>query len=70
MGLDRMMRWVSTVLAVLSLAFALAGCGVKGALETPQAAPEATAEAQSGQGKPEGAAAKPHKGFILDGLLR
>lgn len=65
-----MTRWVSTVLAVASLAFALAGCGVKGSLETPQAAPEATAEAQSGQGKPEGAAAKPHKGLILDGLLR
>lgn len=56
------------VLAVCSLALVLAGCGVKGSLETPRA--ETTAEAQSGQGKPEGAAPKPHKGFVLDGLLR
>jgi predicted small lipoprotein YifL len=65
-----MMRWVSTFLAASTLAFALAGCGVKGSLETPQAAPEATAEAQSGQGKPEGAAAKPHKSSVLDALVR
>jgi predicted small lipoprotein YifL len=56
------------VLAVSALALALGGCGVKGGLETPQA--ETTAEAQSGQGKPEGAAPKPHRGFVLDGLLR
>jgi predicted small lipoprotein YifL len=65
-----MMRRVSTVLLAAALAFVLAGCGVKGSLETPQAAPDATAEAQSGQGKPEGAAAKPHKSSVLDGLLR
>lgn len=70
MRLVAMMRWFRTVLAASTLAFGLAGCGVKGSLETPQAAPEATAEAQSGQGKDEGAAPKPHKGFILDGLLR
>jgi predicted small lipoprotein YifL len=50
---------------------ALGGCGVRGGLDTPaEAKSEATAEANSGQGKPEGAAPKPHKGFILDGLLR
>ena len=63
-----MTGWLRAVLAVFALAFALAGCGVKGSLETPRA--DATAEAQSGQGKPEGTAPKPHKGFILDGLLR
>jgi predicted small lipoprotein YifL len=60
-------------IAALSAAMALvvAGCGVRGGLEAPPAAKdEATADAQSGQGKPEGTAEKPHKGFILDGLLR
>lgn len=59
------------------LALALAGCGVRGNLEYPnevkensKAAPTGTATADSGQGKPEGAAPKPHKGFILDGLIR
>ncbi len=59
----------STVL----LAGVLAGCGVKGPLETPTAAKgaqQATAQADSGQGKAEGAAPKPHKSFILDGLIR
>ncbi len=52
-------------------ALVMAGCGVRGGLEAPPAAKEAaTADAQSGQGKPEGEADKPHKGFILDGLLR
>jgi predicted small lipoprotein YifL len=62
-------RIVFGLLAVAALA--LGGCGVRGGLETPsEAKSEATAEASSGQGKPEGAAPKPHKGFILDGLLR
>ena len=53
------------------VALTLAGCGVKGSLETPaEAKADATAEAPSGQGKPEGAAPKPHKPFVLDGLLR
>jgi predicted small lipoprotein YifL len=52
-------------------ALGLAGCGVRGSLELPpEAKPEATAKADSGQGKPEGATPKPHKDFILDGLLR
>lgn len=51
-----------------ALAASVAGCGIKGPLETPQA--KETASAESGQGKPAGAAAKPHQPFILDGLLR
>jgi predicted small lipoprotein YifL len=59
----------SKTIAILVLAsLALAGCGVRGSLEAPGA--ETTADAGSGQGKPEGTAPKPHKGFILDGLLR
>ena len=67
-----MLRW--TVLAVL--ATSVAGCGVRGSLDAPQAAGAPAAEqsqkapADSGQGKKEGEAPKPHKYFILDGLLR
>jgi predicted small lipoprotein YifL len=62
-------------LAVLLPAL-LGACGVKGPLENPPvaqgvgASPSTTAQADSGQGKAEGTAAKPHKPFILDGLLR
>jgi predicted small lipoprotein YifL len=58
---------------VVALAGMLAACGVKGSLETPQSAQAAqagTASADSGQGKAEGAAPKPHKPFILDSLVR
>jgi predicted small lipoprotein YifL len=69
--LIEMTSWFRALLTVSALALALGGCGVRGSLETPaEAKADATAEAQSGQGKPEGAAPKPHKGFILDGLLR
>ncbi len=51
-----------------TLAASVAGCGVKGGLEAPQA--KSTASAESGQGKPEGTASKPHEGFVLDGLIR
>ena len=55
----------------LMLATSLAGCGVRGSLDTPQAAKnDATADANSGQGKAEDAAPKAHKPFVLDGLLR
>lgn len=63
-------------LLILAAASMLAGCGVRGPVTSPKsdpnapATPEATASAESGQGKPENAAGKPHKGFILDGLLR
>ena len=66
-----MASWIRAVLAASALAFTLAGCGVRGGLEAPpEAKAQTTADAQSGEGKPEGAAPKPHKGFILDGLLR
>lgn len=60
------------LVASASVALALlAGCGVRGALDNPpEQRPETTATAESGQGKPEGAAPKPHKPFILDDLLR
>ena len=61
--------WVATAAAALLLA----GCGLKGPLETPadaKAQNQASASADSGQGKAEDAAPKPHKGFVLDGLLR
>ena len=49
----------------------LAGCGVRGSLEPPpEVKAQPTATAESGQGKPAGAAAKPHKSFILDGLIQ
>jgi predicted small lipoprotein YifL len=55
--------------AILILScLALAGCGVRGSLDSPGTEP--TADAKSGQGKPAGAAPKPHKPFVLDGLLR
>lgn len=59
--------------ALVVAAALLAGCGVRGSLETPQAAgeaPDKTAQADSGQGKPAGNAPKPHKAFVLDGLLQ
>jgi predicted small lipoprotein YifL len=61
------------VVAALALTAMLGACGIKGPLESPpeaKAAEQATAGADSGQGKAEGSTAKPHKPFILDGLLR
>jgi predicted small lipoprotein YifL len=57
---------------LLVAAAAVSACGVRGNLELPpeQKAAETSAQADSGQGKPENTAPKPHKGFILDGLLR
>ena len=63
-------------LIFLAAGVLLAGCGVRGPLQNPKAegsaspAPDSTASADSGQGKPANAAPKPHQGFILDGLLR
>ena len=58
--------------AVLAASLMLAACGLRGPIQMPRedAAQQTTATADSGQGKPEGAGDKPHKGFILDGLLR
>ena len=57
---------------LFALLVSVGGCGVRGNLELPeeQKAAETTAKAESGQNKPENAAPKPHKGFILDGLIR
>jgi predicted small lipoprotein YifL len=61
---------IAPVLAV-ALAAALGGCGVRGSLENPaKAETKSTAGAESGQGKAEGEAPKPHRGFVLDGLIR
>ena len=66
-----MKRDASKLAAALLLALALAGCGVRGALEAPPGAKEdKAAKADSGQGKPENATPKPHRDFILDGLIR
>lgn len=71
-----MMRKATTatarcVLAAALMAALLAGCGVRNSLESPaEAKADKTATADSGQGKPEGAALKPHKPFVLDGLIR
>ncbi len=60
---------LSLLLALCALG--ISACGVRGSLENPpEARAERTATAESGQGKPEGAAIKPHKDFILDGLIR
>ena len=72
---------LSRGMLLLAVGAMLAGCGVRGPLQTPKAdnsapkagsppQPETTASAESGQGKAENAAGKPHQGFILDGLLR
>ena len=56
-------------IAVLSLmALALSGCGIRGALEPPpetQRTTDTNASADSGQGKAEDTAPKPHKDFVL-----
>jgi predicted small lipoprotein YifL len=66
----------SPLLLLALMAAILAGCGVRGALESPRAEgggaaePSKTASADSGQGKKQGDAPKPHQGFILDRLLQ
>jgi predicted small lipoprotein YifL len=68
------LRTWMTMLALSScLALGLAGCGVRGSMKLPgetKNPQKQTATADSGQGKPEGQAPKPHQPFILDGLLR
>jgi predicted small lipoprotein YifL len=62
-----------TAALLLVTATVVAGCGVRGALDAPQAAtgsPSNTAQAESGQGKKAGEAPKPHQGFILDKLIQ
>ena len=65
-----------TAILIVATASLLAACGVRGSLEKPSASategapPAGTADADSGQGKKIGDAPKPHKPFILDGLLQ
>ena len=67
------LTWPLTRIAALLLLSALVGCGVRGNLETPPeakvaggpTAPDATDAGGNSAAKP-----KPHKEFILDGLLR
>ncbi len=63
-----MLKSVARLSIACALAACVAGCGIRGGLESPQA--KDTASADSGQGKAAGATAKPHEGFILDGLIR
>jgi predicted small lipoprotein YifL len=66
-----MVKRVKLSIVLAAVAMGVAGCGVRGSLEAPpEAKADVTAKADSGQGKPEGATPKPHKDFILDGILR
>ena len=63
----------ASLLAALLTAGMVAGCGVRGNLEAaPEAkvAGEATSPAATDAGGNSAAKPKPHKEFILDGLLR
>ncbi len=68
----RLMRFTA-LSAGMMLVCALAGCGVRGNLETPPEAKVAgapTAPDATDAGGTSAAKPKPHKEFILDGLLR
>lgn len=56
-----------TILVPVLLALALAGCGVRGALELPPSA--ATPDAAPGEAAAPEAAPQQDRPFILDGLL-
>ncbi|PPD25905.1 MAG: hypothetical protein CTY20_15205 [Hyphomicrobium sp.] len=61
------------ILVVSTVALSMAGCGVRGSLEAPaeaKAAGKATSAESADAGANSAAAPKPHRGFILDGLLR
>lgn len=54
-------------------AVALGGCGIRGSLDAPEeakAAGEGNSAAAGDAGTNSAAPPKPHRGFILDGLLR
>jgi predicted small lipoprotein YifL len=69
MSIARTWARTGAVTIAVALAAVAGGCGVRGSLENP-AKGSATASADSGQGKKESEAPKPHKEFILDGLIR
>ncbi|MEM9027393.1 MAG: lipoprotein [Pseudomonadota bacterium] len=63
---------ITATVVCLGLLGGLIGCGVRGPLDLPpesKAEVARTATASAGQGKPKGAAGKPHRPFILDSLL-
>lgn len=60
---------LGVLVTAVAVATIVGGCGVRGSLENP-AKDSATASADSGQGKKESEAPKPHKDFVLDGLIR
>ncbi len=66
------MRTRAVIVVALSAAL-LGGCGLRGSLEAPEEA-KAVGEGQSAQagaaGTNSAAPPKPHRSFILDGLLR
>lgn len=67
------MTTVTMRIAVLLLAASVAGCGVRGPLDPPESAQASgTAKsAEQGAAGPKSAAdPKPHRPFVLDGLLR
>ena len=57
---------------MLMVGLAVTGCGRKGSLDAPRSTAEAAttpATNDPGAVKPEAEPAKPHKPFILDGLI-
>lgn len=58
---------IRIVMLAALLGVGLSACGTRSSLDNPASA---TATADSGQGKKEGDAPKPHRGFVLDGLIR
>ncbi|MFM1814854.1 MAG: hypothetical protein RLZ98_1549 [Pseudomonadota bacterium] len=68
-----MQSLLRNALIVLAAGLLLAGCGVRGNLDPPaevKAEQQSAATADSGQGKPAGEAPKPHRTFLLDGLIQ
>jgi len=68
-----MLSLIKTAAMLLLTATLMAGCGVRGSLEAPQAAKAsgtATSPEDADPGEGSAAGPKPHRGFILDGLLR
>lgn len=64
---------IKTSAVLILMTLLLAGCGVKGSLDAPaeaKASGTATSAASSDAGTNSAAPPKPHRGFILDGLLR
>jgi predicted small lipoprotein YifL len=68
-----MLRLMKPIVLVALAAPLLAGCGVRGSLDPPaeaKAAGTAVSPATGEAGSTSAAAPKPHREFILDGLLR